>query len=131
MYARARRCRQASAAPLHNFDDTEIPRLWVPDAGIFVVFGRVVISNADGDPQNATARLATFDGATELVPFRNRFRLFVPPIRRIFRLQFASSLTIARATFSQYLVRIPALTLINPSANLEAKYLEQQDIFRL
>jgi hypothetical protein len=67
---------------LHNFGDTEILRLWVPDAVIFVVFGRVVISNADGDPQNATARLTTFDGATELVPFSNRFRLFVPPIRR-------------------------------------------------
>jgi len=51
---------------LANFADTTIVRLRVADSGKFVIFGRVVIHNSDGDPQNAAARLATFDGATEL-----------------------------------------------------------------
>jgi hypothetical protein len=65
MYARRRRCRKAGITP-RNFGDTEILRLRVPDAGIFVVVGRVLISNADGDRQSATARLTAFDGAIEL-----------------------------------------------------------------
>ena len=36
-----------------------------------------------------------------------------------------------QATFSQCLVRIPTLTLINPSATLKVNHLEQQEIFRL
>ena len=62
MYARRRR--NAGITPLHNFGDTDILRLRAPDVGIFVVVGRAVISNADGD-QNATARLTTFDGAID------------------------------------------------------------------
>lgn len=51
---------------LDNFNDKVVVRLRIPDAGKFVVFGRVVITNYDGDPQNANARLTTFDGATEI-----------------------------------------------------------------
>ena len=36
------------------------------DVGKFVIVGRVVIMNHDGDSQFATARLTTLDGKTEL-----------------------------------------------------------------
>jgi hypothetical protein len=51
---------------LANFNDVVAVRLRVRDEGKYVIFGRVVISNWDGDAQNASARLTTFDGATEL-----------------------------------------------------------------
>jgi hypothetical protein len=51
---------------LHNFADTQILQLEVRDAGKYVVFGKVVITNGDGDNQNASARLTTFNGATEI-----------------------------------------------------------------
>jgi hypothetical protein len=53
---------------LHNFADSVVVRvdLRPTDVGKFVVFGRVVIQNWDGDSQFATARLTTLDGKTEL-----------------------------------------------------------------
>ena len=53
---------------LHNFADSVVLRIDLrpTDVGKFVVFGRVVISNWDGDPQFAIARLTTLDGKTEL-----------------------------------------------------------------
>src|SRR5262249_28263810 len=58
---------------LDHFNDTVVLRLIITP-GIrtddreryYLIFGRVVIFNADGDNQNATARLTTDDGKTEL-----------------------------------------------------------------
>jgi hypothetical protein len=55
-----------SITPLNNFNEQVVVRLRVPDSGEYVIFGRLVIINEDGDPQNAGARLTTFDGVTEL-----------------------------------------------------------------
>jgi hypothetical protein len=52
--------------PLNHFADQMVVQLTVRDSGKYVVFGRVVITNWDGDPQNASARLTTHDQATEL-----------------------------------------------------------------
>jgi hypothetical protein len=51
---------------LHNFNDTVIVRLEKLREGKYVVFGRVVIHNSDGDNQNASAAVTTLDGATQL-----------------------------------------------------------------
>ena len=51
---------------LNNFVDTVIVRLRVQDAGQFLILGKVVILNDDGDFQEADARLTTLDGETEL-----------------------------------------------------------------
>jgi hypothetical protein len=48
---------------LHNFDDVTIFKLIVKERGSYVVFARVVLSNDDSDPQNATVRLTHNDGA--------------------------------------------------------------------
>jgi hypothetical protein len=50
---------------LNNSGDTVVVRLTLP-VGSFIIFGKTVMSNADGDEQDATARLTTMDGATEL-----------------------------------------------------------------
>ena len=51
---------------LHNFNDTLAVKLRVRDAGKYVIWGKVVIANSDGSSQNASARLTTLDGVTEL-----------------------------------------------------------------
>jgi hypothetical protein len=56
----------AGIVDLNNFSDTAVVRLRVDDAGKFVVFGRVIIVNWDGDSQNASAKLTTLDGLIEL-----------------------------------------------------------------
>jgi hypothetical protein len=48
--------------PLNNFNDVVVLRLQVKP-GTYVVFGRVVILNQDGDPQNASARVTSKDGS--------------------------------------------------------------------
>jgi hypothetical protein len=52
---------------LSDFEDTVVVQLRIPDGGVFVIFGRVVIVNGDtGGQQDARARLTTFHGANEL-----------------------------------------------------------------
>jgi hypothetical protein len=63
----------ANGIGLGNFDETRVVQLQLPplppgpppQVGRYVLFGKVVIANRDGDPQNASARMIT-DGAIEL-----------------------------------------------------------------
>jgi hypothetical protein len=50
---------------LHNFGDTIVVRIKL-DAGIWAIFGKVVIHNVDRDPQYASAKLAARDGSLTL-----------------------------------------------------------------
>ena len=50
-----------TSVPLRNFNETILVAVRVPK-GKYVVFGKVSISNADGDSQNAGARLTSKDG---------------------------------------------------------------------
>lgn len=53
---------------LHHFNDEVVVRLALPaeKVGIWMLIGRVLIWNGDGDQQAANARLTTDDGATVL-----------------------------------------------------------------
>jgi len=53
-------------SPLKNNDETVIVRLRVPNAGNFVVFGKVTVANLDGSTQSVLTALTTLDGATVL-----------------------------------------------------------------
>jgi hypothetical protein len=57
---------RAGPTGLDNFDDTVILRLQVQDQGLFLIIAKVCIYNSDRDSQNASARLTTLDGRTEL-----------------------------------------------------------------
>jgi len=61
---------QSGTTPLTNFENTKVLSLPLPfsqDAiQFFVVFGRVVIQNLDGSPQNASAVLDTSTTTTDL-----------------------------------------------------------------
>jgi hypothetical protein len=48
--------------PLHNNNDVAVLRLALTE-GIYVVVGRVVIRNFDGDGQEASARITVRDGS--------------------------------------------------------------------
>jgi hypothetical protein len=50
---------------LANFNDVTVLRLELT-RGLWVIMGRVVMGNDDGDGQNASARLTTADGSIEL-----------------------------------------------------------------
>ena len=56
------------SAPLHNFNDTVVLRLALPaeKVGVWMLIARVVLWSSDSDPQQASARLTTDDGATVL-----------------------------------------------------------------
>jgi hypothetical protein len=56
------------SAQLHHFNDDVVVRLALPaeKLGVWMLIGRVVISNGDGDQQLGSARLTTNDGATVL-----------------------------------------------------------------
>ena len=49
-----------------NNSQTVIVRLRLPNAGSFVVFGRIVITNQSASAANAGVMLTTFDGETVL-----------------------------------------------------------------
>lgn len=55
-------------AYVHNFDDQVIVRLALPaeKIGVWMLLGRALIFNNDGDAQDASARLTANDGAIEL-----------------------------------------------------------------
>jgi len=58
---------RADDVDLLDFRDTVILRLRFPEQGNFVMLGKVVITNIDDSAdQNATVRLTTLDGETEL-----------------------------------------------------------------
>ena len=56
----------ANGQGLQNFNEVVLLRLGLAEPGEYVIFGRVVIRNDDGDGQNASARITTIDG-TNLV----------------------------------------------------------------
>lgn len=47
---------------IEHFNDVAVIRMALPEPGAYLIFGRVVISNSDGDPQNATAQITLDDG---------------------------------------------------------------------
>jgi hypothetical protein len=51
---------------LQNNNDVVLIRLGLAEPGVYVVFGRVVILNMDGDAQNASARITAQDGADQV-----------------------------------------------------------------
>src|SRR5437773_12487576 len=51
-----------AAVHLSNFSDTVVLRVQVPQ-GKYVVFGKISITNADSDDQNASAQLTSKDGS--------------------------------------------------------------------
>lgn len=71
------------STPLKQFADTVIVRLRVRDAGQFLIIGKVVIWNNDGDFQNASARLTTLDGETELDRADVRIGPFAAPVNQV------------------------------------------------
>jgi hypothetical protein len=53
--------------PLNHFNDTPVIHLQVDQKqSLYLVFGRVVVSNDDDSAQNASARLTTHTGDTQL-----------------------------------------------------------------
>ncbi len=60
--------RKDGGTELQNYDDAVVLRLELPEEklGVWVLIGRVVLDNADGDKQGASARLTTRDGAVVL-----------------------------------------------------------------
>ena len=58
---------------LHNFDDVTVFKLTVKEAGVYVVFARVVIGNNDGSFQNASVRV-THSNGNDLID-RTDFRI--------------------------------------------------------
>src|SRR5437899_3037991 len=48
---------------LQNFNDVVLIRLGLPEPGLYMIFGRVVIRNDDGDAQAASAQSTVLDGA--------------------------------------------------------------------
>ena len=58
---------QPYAMSLHNFNEVSVLKI-VLDYGTWVVFGRAVIGNYDGDPQNAHAKLRAF-GAGDIIDY--------------------------------------------------------------
>lgn len=53
----------ANGSGLQNNNDVVLIRLGLAELGEYVIFGRVVIRNDDGDPQGVSARSTTRDGA--------------------------------------------------------------------
>ncbi len=65
------------ATPLTNFHDTPLVRLTL-GYGDWVVLGRVVFRNADGDPQDATAQLVATTAAGAVGVTLDDIRVRVP-----------------------------------------------------